>query len=146
MKKTNLDEMQEQKLLHIEHTCCWLAFWGLLAAMVIQVVIGCSLRDIAGEATVIFLLCGYLGFNTIRSGIWDRRLKPDLKTNLLGSLGAGAFMGLINFFRFKGQITDPDRLTIACIVSSIVVFVCCFTTLSISAAIQKKRREKLDEE
>ena len=31
--KNNLDEMQEQKLLHIEHNGCWLAFWALLAAM-----------------------------------------------------------------------------------------------------------------
>ena len=30
MKKSNLDEMQEQELLKIEHNGCWLAFWGLL--------------------------------------------------------------------------------------------------------------------
>ena len=33
MKKNNLDEMQEQELLKIEHNGCWLAFWGLLAVM-----------------------------------------------------------------------------------------------------------------
>ena len=30
MKKSNLDEIQEQELLKIEHNGCWLAFWGLL--------------------------------------------------------------------------------------------------------------------
>ncbi len=29
--KNRLDEMQEQKMLQIEHNACWLAFWGLLA-------------------------------------------------------------------------------------------------------------------
>lgn len=36
MKKNNLDEMQEQELLKIEHNGCWLAFWGLLAVMAVQ--------------------------------------------------------------------------------------------------------------
>ena len=37
MKKTesNLDEMQEQKMLKIEHNGYWLGFWGLLAAILI---------------------------------------------------------------------------------------------------------------
>ena len=34
--KSNLDEMQEAKLLQIEHKGCWLAFWGLLAAMIVE--------------------------------------------------------------------------------------------------------------
>ena len=35
-RKSNLDEMQEQELLKIEHNGCWLAFWGLLIVMIIQ--------------------------------------------------------------------------------------------------------------
>ena len=35
-KKSNLDEMQEQELLKVEHNGCWIAFWGLLAAIIIQ--------------------------------------------------------------------------------------------------------------
>ena len=37
MKKNNLDEMQEQELLKIEHNGCWLAFWGMLAVMAIMI-------------------------------------------------------------------------------------------------------------
>ena len=37
MKRTNnLDERQEQVLLRIEHNGCWLAFWGLLAALIAE--------------------------------------------------------------------------------------------------------------
>ena len=27
-KKSNLDEMQEQELLKVEHNGCWIVFWG----------------------------------------------------------------------------------------------------------------------
>ena len=41
MKKTksNLDELQELKLLKIEHNGCWLAFWGLLAVILTQIIL-----------------------------------------------------------------------------------------------------------
>ena len=39
-KMTNkLDEMQEQKMLRIESNGCWIAFWGLLAVLFIQVIV-----------------------------------------------------------------------------------------------------------
>src|SRR3712207_7310302 len=38
MKKNKLDEMQEQKLLKIEHNGMWIAFWGLLAAILFQTI------------------------------------------------------------------------------------------------------------
>lgn len=52
MKKTksNLDELQELKLLKIEHNGCWLAFWGLLAVILTQIAIGNdSKQDLSGE-------------------------------------------------------------------------------------------------
>ena len=38
-KKSNLDEMQEQELLKVEHNGCWIAFWGLLAAIYITLAV-----------------------------------------------------------------------------------------------------------
>ena len=38
--KSNLDERQELKLLKIEHNGCWIAFWGLLIVMAIQMIVG----------------------------------------------------------------------------------------------------------
>ena len=48
--KNKLDEMQEQKLLHIEHNGCWFAFWALIVAMFVQMaVFGIeNVREIAG--------------------------------------------------------------------------------------------------
>lgn len=56
--KNNLDEMQEQKLLKIEHNGVWFTFWGLLFAILIQVVLGGKdlFRNIVGEWTVFIYL------------------------------------------------------------------------------------------
>ena len=37
--KNNLDEMQEQKLLKIEHNGMWFALWGLIIAIIVQLFI-----------------------------------------------------------------------------------------------------------
>ena len=48
--KSNLDERQELKLLKIEHNGCWIAFWGLLIVMAIQMIVGNdSIKNLAGE-------------------------------------------------------------------------------------------------
>ena len=60
MKKTksNLDELQELKLLKIEHNGCWLAFWGLLAVILTQIAIGNdSKQDLSGEWIAIYVPC-----------------------------------------------------------------------------------------
>ena len=50
-RKNNLDEMQELELLKIEHNGCWIAFWGLIIAIVVQNLTGGAMepRTLAGE-------------------------------------------------------------------------------------------------
>ncbi len=146
MKKSNLDEMQEQALLRIEHTGCWLAFWGLLAAMAIQGILGAGIRELAGEWIVFMGLCLYLLVSCLRCGIWDRTLKANRKTNLIVSLIAGAAVGVFDavlFLRYDMQWPD---LALIAVIPAVITFVLCFAALTVSAAIYKKRREKLDRE
>ena len=59
--KSNLDERQELKLLKIEHNGCWIAFWGLLIVMAIQMIVGNdSIKNLAGEWAVFMSLAFYL--------------------------------------------------------------------------------------
>lgn len=68
IKRTNkLDEMQEQKMLKIEHNGCWLAFWGLFVSLLVQALIYersewryVAVSLIAG--TIIFFLNSYLTY------------------------------------------------------------------------------------
>ena len=146
MKKSNLDEMQEQALLRIEHIGCWLAFWGLLAAMAIQGVMGAGIRELAGEWIVFMGLCLYMVISCLRHGIWDRKLKPNAKTNLVVSLLAGiAVGGFVAAVYFRNAQEWLDLVLIAAI-PAVFTFVLCFAALTACAALYKKRRETLDQE
>ena len=77
-KKNNLDEMQEQKLLKIEHYGFWLAFWGLAAVIIMQVIMTKDVSNIstklAGETLVFLLISIYTLVACLVNGIWDRRV------------------------------------------------------------------------
>ena len=146
-KNNNLDEMQEQKLLHIESRGCWFAFWALLVCMVIQFAVSpeSAIERIAGEWIVFMCLAIYLVVACVKAGIWDRRLKANAKTNLCISLLAGVITGII--------MSVINYMSYGFVVSAIIVFafqfilvsVACFAALSFTMSIYKKRLMKMEE-
>lgn len=148
MKKTksNLDELQELKLLKIEHNGCWLAFWGLLAVMLIQIAAGNDSRqNLAGEWIVFMCLAAYLTIGCIRNGIWDRKLKPNFKNNIIASAIAAAVMGILwfiisyrNYHKLAGSIATG-------VIMFLSVGILCLIALTISSRLYKKRLQKLEE-
>jgi len=145
MKKTNLDEMQEQDLLKIEHNGCWLAFFCLCAAIFLQAALGRDAASYAGEVAVLMILCLYMALDCLRRGIWCRRLLPSGKTNLLFSL-LGAAVG--GFFTATGNpyIRSFADFLLVFLISALFTFVLCFAALSLCSWLYKKRRAKLDQE
>ncbi len=145
MKKNNLDEMQEQALLKIEHNGYWLGFFGLLVALLVQVALGGDIKTIAGEFIVFMVLCGYLLIACLRKGIWDRKLKANVQTNLLCSLFSGVVMFL--FATVRVYLNHPNAIwgsIAAGVFMGILVFCLNWAALSICSAIYKKRKEKLE--
>jgi len=146
-RQNNLDEMQEQRMLHIEHNGCWLAFWGLLIAIIVQTVLySGDPRVMAGEWIVFMALSVYMMVACVRNGLWDRRLKSDWKTNLIASLIAGAAMAAISYgiswFRFH---RPAGSLAVAA-VTGCAVFVLCFLTLLLTARLTARRKARLEAE
>lgn len=145
--KNNLDEMQEQKLLKLESRGFWLIWWGLLAAMAVQLLVyGVEAYHLLlGEWAVFMVASVYLAASCIKQGLWDRKLKPNFKTNLLLSLlagvVAGGFMGVYSYRSFGAA--EAAWWTVALVGGC--TFVLCLLALSLSAAAYKKRRQKLDE-
>ena len=146
-KKNNLDEMQEQKLLKLESRGFWLLWWGLLAAMAVQLLVyGVeAFRLLLGEWVVFMLSSVYMAAACIKQGLWDRKLKPNFRTNLLISLVAavvtGGFMGVYSYRSFGAA--EAACWTVAMVGGC--TFLLCLLALSLSAAAYKKRRQKLDE-
>lgn len=146
--KNNLDERQEQKLLHIEKSGCWFAFWALLISIFVQQAIFgiTNFEYVIGEWIVFMALAIYLLMSLYKNGIWDRRLKADPKTNLLISLAAavvgGTAMAAVNYFNYRAI----EGAIASFVVFVVIIFAFCFAALSISAAMYKKRVQQLEAE
>ena len=147
-RKNNLDEMQEQKLLRIEHNGVWFAFWGLLVVILIQSLNGGAneFRNIIGESIVFFGLAIYIVIACIRDGIWDRSLRPNAKTNIIVSLVAGTVVGLLYFTSsyLKYHKLLGSIATGIIILSSTAILA--FIALTACASIYKKRIKKLEKD
>ena len=145
MKKNNLDEMQEQALLKIEHNGCWLAFWGLLVAMAVQMMMRVPGSQMLGEWIVFMVLSLYLCIACLRKGIWDRHLTANWKTNLIVSLLADVATGILITLS-NPYLSEPLDFVLVAGITGGFTFVLCFAALSIGMKLYRKRREKLDQE
>ena len=145
--KNRLDEMQEQKLLKIEHVGVWIAFWGLFAVIVIQMITGGAgaLLQIAGEITVFMLLAFYLLVACIKNGIWDRKLVPSLKTHLLISLAGGLATGVINFAASYHNYGKLYGSIATGIFTMVFTFVLTLLVLSFAASLYRRRAAALED-
>ena len=145
MKKSNLDEMQEQALLKIEHNGCWLAFWGLLAAMALQMVMRVPGRQMLGEWIVFMALSLYIVIACLRKGIWDRHLKANWKTNLIVSLLAAVATEILVTLS-NPYLSEPLDYVLVAGLTGGFTFVLCFAALSVCTKLYRNRRNKLDKE
>lgn len=147
-RKSNLDEMQEQKLLQVEHNGVWLAFWGLLAVMIVQMLIyGVGIKQqLVGEWIVFMCLAIYMLIGCIRIGVWDRKFRADGKTNLRISLVASLLTGLVMAMISYRSFQELTAALITFVLNVVIVFVMVFLALTVTAQIYKKRLAQLEQE
>lgn len=137
-KKNLLDEMQEQTMRKIESRGCYVFFFGLTAALVIQTAMGVGQEQILGEGIVLVLGALYLLVEYMRHGLWDRHLTATAGTNLLCALAAAVVVG---FFTFVRSGYWPGALC-----SAIFSGILCFAALQWTMTLALKRRKTLDEQ
>lgn len=114
--------------------------------MAIQALLGVAFSSLLGEWIIFMVLCVYALVSCLRHGLWDRNLKPNLKTNLLVSILPGLAVGVFDILLFRANETEPlDYLLIGAI-PALITFVLCFGALTVCSALYKKRRRKLDQE
>ena len=139
--------MQELQLLHIERNGCWMTFWGLLAMIIIQTITTPgNFRILAGEWIIFMCQALYLSISCMRHGIWDRHLRPNLRTNLicsgLAGLACGIIFGVVSYINYS----KPAGSLATAVFMFIFVFICTLAALSLSAVFYKKRRRHLESE
>lgn len=149
--KNNLDERQEQALLKSESKGYWLAYWLLLIVVLAQMILQpMGLADkipaMLPEWIVFMVLCVYMMVRCSKDNVWDRRLKPDFKTNLLLSLLAGAVISVLCFVMVYVNAREFTAALIGAGCGFFVTSVLCLVALSILAASYKKRRAQLEKD
>lgn len=146
--KNNLDEMQEQKMLKIEHNGCWFAFWGLFVSMLVQALIygRTDWRYVAGEWIVFMCLAIYLAIDCIRNGLWDRRLSPTPAVNMAASLIAGIVIFIFHFCMSYKNYNNFWGSAAVGLFMGLITFGACFVALQMCTAIYKRRVKTLEKD
>lgn len=140
-KRNNLDEMQKQTLLKIESRGFWV-LWVLLAALIIESLLGFTPREMAAEWFIFMLGSAYSVISDLRAGIWDRHLKANTKTNAAVSVvgGVAVFVWmLIKFAEFGAGIA-----VLLAAIMGVCTWVLCFALLQLSMKAYKKRHAELE--
>lgn len=141
-KRENLDEMQKQTLLKIESRGFGVLWVLLLAALIIESLLGFTPREMAAEFFIFMLGCAYSLISDLRAGIWDRHLKANTKTNAAVSVvgGVAVFVwGLIKLAELGMGIA-----VLGAVFMGACTWVLCFAALQLSMQAYKKRHAELE--
>ena len=146
LRKNNLDEQQERKLLEIESRGFWMAFWGLLIALVVQSLVMKNTSMVIGEWIMFMTLALYLALSCSRAGIWDRHMDMNRKTlfyvSIIAALCAAVFMFSFTFLRYHKPISS----LYAGVIIGLSTFAICYIALTLAARVTKKRQDELNAE
>lgn len=141
-KRSNLDEMQKQTLLKIESRGFWILWGLLLAALIIESLLGFTAREMAAEWFIFMGGCVYSVVCDLRAGIWDRRFKPNTKANALMSLVGGAAVFVWGFIK-----SAEFGLGLAVLIGAIMgvcTWALTFVLLQIGMKYYQKRHAELE--
>ena len=144
-RTNNLDEMQDQKLLKMEEYGFWIMFWVLAIAIVVQLIIGSTLKEVVGEIAVLLIGSIYIAATSLKNGLWTRTSIPSMKGNAITSIVPAVLLAaihIIKMIRSESFNTSNVLVTVAIMVA---VYVACFAILEAFRAMYKKRRAELDD-
>lgn len=147
-RKSNLDEMQELKLLKIESRGFWIGFFALFLAIMAQIFLfGQEFADHAlGELIVLLCMALYLIGGCLRNGIWDRHLQATPAANIGLSLIAAAVTGLFNAMISYRNYQSAAGAFAVFVVIFLLVGVVLSVVLCFCSALYHKRRRQLEAE
>jgi len=147
MKKnrTIADERQRMELLAVEHKGFWVMFYGLVAAILLQVIFFApDVKRIIGEGIVLFMGSAVLTVGCLRRGLWDyNATTPTRRTYLIGAgIAAGLIiLGLLVVRLVKGNPIHIPSLAIL----SVVGFAVTYVILALMGRAVLRRRKALEE-
>lgn len=135
--KPVLDEREMQEMYRIEHRGLWLMYGLLCAAIVIQMLMGAPLVQMAGELAAVLAVSVVMIVSNARHGIWDETARPSVRGNAQTALLAGAAVAVV--------ITAMRRNVLLGVGIGVVMAALCFALLSVLMAYMSRRQKRQDE-
>lgn len=124
-RSDRLDEKQERKLLEIESKGFWIAYWGVLAVLLINVLFIAEPMAVVSTFSLLIVLSVYQVGACIKAGIWDRKLDIGNTTSVLISVTAAVITGVfVSIFVSMHNITTSVALASGATVMAVTFFLC----------------------
>jgi hypothetical protein len=131
-----LDEREMMEMYRIEHAGLWAMYGLLCAAVVVQMLLGAPLTQMAGELGVLLLVSVGMIFAYARKGIWDAHSRPGKRGNAAYSAACAAGVALI--------VTAIRSSFLWGVVSGAAMFALCFSLLSLLGAYLAHRQSQAE--
>lgn len=136
------DEREMQEMYRIEHRGLWAMYTLLCASVVVQLLFGADMVQMAGEMTVIFIVSVGMIIAYARRGIWDANGRPSTRGNALYAAISAVGVGVV--------VLGRGRNPAAALASGAAMFVLCFALLTLLMRYVQRRQEaqsrELDED
>lgn len=144
--KKGLDELQKQILLGIESRGFWIAFWGSLILLIVQMIFANNIISVISSWLLFMVLAIYEAVSCLKAGIWNNSLYISKKRNAFISSIIAICMGVFQFILVSQRGESTYKTIIVLVPVIAVTFFLCFSAIIIIAKAVKKRRDKLDAE
>ena len=129
-----LDEREMLEMYRVEHFGLWLMYALLCIAIVVQLLMGAKLAQMAGELAVVIVASAAMMVQHVRYGIWDENSRPSVRGNAMCSLGVGVGVAAL-LAVLRGKIA-------LALIAGLCAAALCFVTLTLLMRYMLHRQEK----
>ena len=136
-EKSVLDEREMLDMYRIEHGGLWAMYMLLCAAVIVQLLLGAELVQMAGELAVLLLVSAGMIVAYAQKGIWDAHSRPSMKCNAAYSAVCAAAVALI-VSAVRGSVWWG-------LAAGAAMFALCFALLAMTMALLSRRQRREDE-
>jgi len=137
-RKPVLDEREMLELYRVEHFGLWLMYGLLCAVVLLQLLLGAELAQMAGELAVVIISSTAMVIANVRHGIWDMDARPSSKGNAAYSAASGVLVFAV-LAVVSGNVS-------AALAAGIAAAALCFAALTGLMHYMQKRQAQKDKE
>ena len=137
-KPSVLDEREMLELYRVEHFGLWLMYYLLCVSILIQLLLGAEISQMAGELAVVIIASAAMVVQNARHGIWDTDSRPSMRGNAGYSAGAGVCVAVLLYV--------IRRKLAAALIAGAGAAVLCFAALTLLMRYMMKKQAQQEKE